>query len=688
MNRKYITQIIHIVLLIISISIIFLWVHKRISIDSFRIPIAYSGDALFDYGNAKAYMDGDIYPIFQKFVAHLNAPFEANWNDWPLTEEVLFAFIGYLGKLIGLFAAGNFTLLLAHILAGLSFWFVGSRMGCRREYLFLFSLSYALSPFIFWRGFSHLVLANYWHLPWLLLISWWAFKNKKIDYGHSNGKLAILFSFIAGILNPYYMWIYLQFLGFATLSQVLNKRYKNVVSIAVLILVTVFGFLLFNLDTISYNFQNGSNSQAVSRSLAGLEIYGLKLPELFFPSIHRLGFFQSFSQRHYFDSIFVRGELGSPYLGLLGIISLCTLFIFSFKEILTSQANKLSVIFWQVNWVILYSLIGGINLIIGIFGLVLFRGTNRYSIVILTLVLLYLASFLSKNYRKIQYKFSVIILIPFFLWDQLPIRVKNEDLLVAQEKFMADKNFAFQLEAALPDQAKVFQLPIMKFPENPQIQAMGEYEHFRPYLFTRELRYSYGGTKGRGYDDWQENISSKEPIDMAHELEKMGFSAIFINKKGYVNEKNKLVGALNSLGYEIISENSDLVAFRINPNPKPTLPNVIYFEKGWSIQESGHRWSTANKSNIKIIHESNLRPAVSIQFKLDSFFEQNIEVYLNGKNINNFFLNSGVKKLIVLDITLKGGENIMTIKSDAMPRSPQNGDLRLLTFNISDFNIK
>ena len=108
---------------ILALFIVFVWciVNGLTSFQAWTVPLAYDGDALLVLANAKAYLDGDITLLLPKWVAHLNAPFSANWNDWPIAEEVIYAIIGWLGRLTGLFTASNLVVLSCHVFAGLSF---------------------------------------------------------------------------------------------------------------------------------------------------------------------------------------------------------------------------------------------------------------------------------------------------------------------------------------------------------------------------------------------------------------------------------------------------------------------------------------------------------------------------------------------------------------------------------------
>ena len=179
------------IFLCFSIFIIWVWVYNRVDKFSWQTPINYSGDTWLILGVAKAYMDGDIAPVLMKSVEHLNAPFSANWNDWPVIEEWIFAIMGWFGKVVGLFAAANLMLMLAHILAGLSFWYVGRELKYRPAFVFIGAILFAFPYYIFSRGLPHLNLSYYWHIPLILLVSWWAYSPVPIKNTSRKWFLAI-----------------------------------------------------------------------------------------------------------------------------------------------------------------------------------------------------------------------------------------------------------------------------------------------------------------------------------------------------------------------------------------------------------------------------------------------------------------------------------------------------------------
>ncbi|MFM8436472.1 MAG: hypothetical protein ACKOBP_14245, partial [Planctomycetia bacterium] len=110
--------------------------------------------------------------------------------------------------------------------------------------------------------------------------------------------------------------------------------------------------------------------------------------------------------------------------------------------------------------------------------------------------------------------------------------------------------------------------PVMEFPESP-LPGVPSYDHFRPYLFSKNLRFSYGSMKGRERERWQPAVQGKlfegATLDQkagiirvneanakaaVDELKRLGFSAIYVNRNGFPDRGKGLEEALLALGYE------------------------------------------------------------------------------------------------------------------------------------------
>jgi len=222
---------------------------------------------------------------------------------------------------------------------------------------------------------------------------------------------------------------------------------------------------------------------------------------------------------------------------------------------------------------------GGLNaLIAATTGFTMFRGGCRYSIVILAVTLLWAARRLSEMQAaseaahpdataKRLWTAGAVAACLVILWDQVPRAPTAEETATIVRQVQADREFTKKMEAALPEAAMVFQLPVMEFPESP-IPGVPPYDHFRPYLYSKNLRYSFGSMKGREREKWQPALqglmfqgatlnqeaqriqfNSENFARAVDELKKLGFAAIYINRNGFPDRAKGLEEALLELGY-------------------------------------------------------------------------------------------------------------------------------------------
>jgi phosphoglycerol transferase len=125
------------------------------------------------------------------------------------------------------------------------------------------------------------------------------------------------------------------------------------------------------------------------------------------------------------------------------------------------------------------------------------------------------------------------------------------------------------MEAALPEGGMVFQLPVMDFPEAP-LPGIPSYDHFRPYLYSSQLRFSFGSMKGRERERWQHEVQQLlvegatvdqgakqirfKPANVRRavdELEKRGFQALYLNRNAFPDRGRGLEDALLEIGYDV-----------------------------------------------------------------------------------------------------------------------------------------
>ncbi|MCE0498945.1 MAG: tetratricopeptide repeat protein [Methylacidiphilales bacterium] len=567
------SDLIRAVLLAVLSILIWCTIYDRWTSESWRTPLDYltepdKSDVLFNLAHIKAAEDGHLWPLFYTNVPELGAPHVANWNDFPTTEKPFFCLTGLLARVTGLFTAANCSILVGQVLAALSFYAATRLLGCSWVWSFAGGLIFGFSRYAFNYGLHN--VTYYWHIPLCLVVCEWIFRGEGIRLGERRFVFALVIAFVTGVQHVYYTNLFAQFVLFGGLLQGYRRGWKAALPALAIVGSAAVAFLLMNFNSILYALVYGRNENAVVRSYQWLEIYGLKLVDLVVPPPdHRLGVFASWGAAYFKEDILSPGDC---YLGLTGLAALAWLAVVSLRRL--AEGARLPLEACLILWIIIYAEVGGINGIIGTLGFQLFRATARYSIFILCIALMFAVRRLSlMEYRNKFLIYGAALLgTGLALWDQTPPLVSAGDLEKTARLVASDREFTEKMEERLPPNAMVFQLPIMDFPESP-LGSLTPYDHLRPYLYSRHLRFSFGSDKGRPQDKWQHDLSQLTFTDEVSRIESYGFAAIYLNRNGYEDKGEGLLKALKEMGHgdTLESPQGDLVCISLNPSPQPKM---------------------------------------------------------------------------------------------------------------------
>lgn len=571
--------------LLLAVLVTWCFANAAWSIADWGRPPAYledpsKSDIVAVYAGMKAGAAGEASPFFWKSVSRLNAPFTANWTDWPSLDELHVAVLATFAKVFGVFGGLNAALLLGHLLAAATFYGVARVTGCSQLWSCVGGLAYGLSPFMFAQSPHHSAVQWAWHVPLFTLVWRWVTNDPGLERGTLRFRQALGIGLLTGLLNVYYTNILCQLtlLG-AGIRYLRTKARPAFFAALAVIAAAALGFFVSNLDTWTYKAVHGANEGALVREYRWLEIYGLKIKDLFIPPVtHRSDAFRTFGIEHRKQAV-LNDEDGSPYQGIVGIACLLWLAGTTITRMASGREKDVPIEAWWVLWIVLMFTTGGLNAIFGAFGFTMFRTGARYSIVILAITLLWAARQLTalqttavaKNSGESQQPLWLTVAAMacvVVLWDQVPRAPTAATIDAINRQVAADREFTEQMEAALPAGAMVFQLPVMDFPESP-VPGVPPYDHFRPYLFSKQLRFSFGSHKGREREKWQQQLQNllvagatpdqeakkirfntdnvRRAVD---ELKKIGFAAIYINRNGFPDRGKGLEEALLELGYD------------------------------------------------------------------------------------------------------------------------------------------
>ena len=381
----------------LAIVCISIWctVYGRWSAESWGVPIEYGldgerFDVRSDLAGFKAAMDGHFWPIIFHNEPDLGAPYSANWNDYPVTEDFLIWGTGVLANVIGLFAASNFLILLLQVLAALAFYYTARRLKAEWTWSFVGALFFGLAPFGFAHSLHHFVVTAYWHMALGVLVCFWVSNGRGLKFRSRRYWIAIAVAVITGWQNVYYTSIFIQMVGIGLIIQWLRHGWRAALPPLSIGCAAFAAFMVMNLDTIGYSLLNGHNPSSAVRNYAQMEYYGLKLVDFFMPfPTHRIPFLAAIGRRFYAETILPAEVPPACYFGLVGLAAFLWMAVCTVRNAIARDRKRIPLEAMLTLWIFLYATVGGINGIVGVFGFQLFRSTTRYCIVILCLSLLF-----------------------------------------------------------------------------------------------------------------------------------------------------------------------------------------------------------------------------------------------------------------------------------------------------------
>lgn len=678
---------------VLILVIVLLWVAIYKRRESLGDPISYIGDSTFIYAIVKAVQEGDVGLFGSKEVSRLGAPFGANWNDIPWTEDFIYYLTGLLARFIGVPEAVNIAFLAAFVLAGCSFYLVGRYLRWRWQWCFAGAVLYGCSYYLIRRGVDHFNIVFYWACPLWLLVCWWSAARSGIRLFGRKFFASIVIALFTAWNNPYYASVFLQLLTLSIAARLLRGyTLRSCMAPAAIGATCILLVLSMHLDTFFYQLDHGRNSAAIARSLNELELYALRPVDLFLPYFHRIVALQTFT-RDYGARTALYGELGTTYLGVIGGISLLVLFGAAFKELAKGPGGRVNGLASQALWTLLYSVAGSFNMILGLAGIYLFRSMNRVSIVLLALALFHSVRGLS----RLTYRWSggmatgvAALVTAIGIWDQT-LDYNPDHRAEDRKRIKSDRNFGRRLDEKLPRGAMLFQLPTMRFPDAPGIHKMPGYDHLRPYIFSTHVRFSHGDNSGRAAERWRNTTARLNPSDLIEQLERAGFAGVLINTTGYEDAAAALIARLAEDGRAVVlrSKRGDFALVRLQPHDPairpPLPPEEPIFREGWhapeSDQQNAWRWSSGN-AKIGFTRPAAPARATDVTFQLTGG-NRTVDIRADGRLLRRVeFRGDKVTEDVSLRLEWPSGVEkiVLEFSTDAAAIKPMSSDPRLLAF--------
>lgn len=557
-----------------------------------RVPFEYQGDAIATAGHISTVLSQGWFEVEPR----LGAPAGEFYYDFPQADN----FTLIMAKAVGLFSHEwpvvlNVVFLLGFPLAAITAtWFL-RKIGVGRALTVALAVAYAIAPYHFQRGESHLYLGEYWSIPLAMVVLVWVLRGERLFTRRpgvhpvlglltGRGAAVVLIGALLGTASQYYSVFFLVLLVFAGVASLVVHRswvrFLEAAASGVVVLLT----LLVNLaPNLLFQHTHGAAIQALDRTRADTEIYAFKLAQLLLPwPGHQIGFLRHL--RAIYDQSY---PLVSEYpaLGALAAAGLVAAFLVvaylvvsRLRSDRTDRAGGvveqrwfrdvvgLSFLVWVA---FLFGTIGGLSTFVS-FLTTMMRGWNRIAIMMAILCLGIIGLLIDRGIAWLVQRartgstatgpaapprraaavgvplVAALVIGCIAIVDQTPY---NAAATLQQYKaaFLADQSYFASVQKAFSSDATILQLPYIRFPEDSAPDGALASGELVPFLQTTGIRWTAGGIKGRPGADWSGEIGKRTPEQIAALAAAAGMDGILIDKAAFDDGGNAIVTGLRAV---------------------------------------------------------------------------------------------------------------------------------------------
>lgn len=603
-------DIISMVVMMTAVLIIMSRLYNLQNID-WNIPLYYNGGDGMTYLVDAKLMEEEGWMMQS---SRLAAPFGSNDNDFYASNlhnvdmMILKAIVNVVHNPA---TATNLLFLSIFPLIAIFTYFVLRNMRVRPWVSAVGGMLYCFTPYVFMRGMGHFVLSSYYFIPISILLCLWIFEDNRLFrldrrfFLYWKNYFAIIVTVLIannGIAYyPFFTCFFLLITGISMLIKTKKLAYlgKSITLVALISANVVIALL----PSIRYIMENGSNKDAVYRTVDGAESFGLKIAQLILPvQAHGVEYLDKIITTYNTEMPLIN-ENSTAYLGVVGIIGFITLIFTLFVRNMSEDRlyKKHLILLSELNvFAVLLGTIGGFSSLFCVVISPLIRCYNRISIFISFFAIAGICVIISAvcdrivagkalavaensadidnekpvNTTKVNlrwlWQIPIAVIVGFVaIFSVYEGFVQSEGLDYEANKvsYTFDAKFMQQIEDTLEDGALVFQLPNHEYPESGPVIDMLDYDLFRGFVHSTTIKWSYGGTKGRESDAFNKAIVELPTmVDIVDELLKNGFSGIYIDRYAFEPEdQEELENTLKEItGKEpIVSEDERLSFFDI-----------------------------------------------------------------------------------------------------------------------------
>lgn len=562
-----------------ALSLLILFWALRLWQADLSVPLSYGGDGVYYQMLIKGMIDNGWYLHNDR----LGRPGTMELGEFPISDGWFhYLIVKLLGWVVHDAAVVfNLFFLLTFPLVALSALFVLRRLGVSPLVASAAALLFTFLPFHLMR-LCHLFLAAYYFVPLSVLVVVRLYQGQ-LPFGRGRPAAAlgvVAVCVLTGLGGVYYALFTCFFLVVAGVVRACATRSRRPLLEAGGLAGLTFAALMVTLvPAIHYRHTHGVNPERGRRSPCEAEMFGLKISQLVLPIHgHRIPRLHALAV-HYEETSPLINENRSAALGLVGAFGFFWLVARMFLRRPQDWSDPGDVLALLTVAAVLLATVGGLGTVLAYLTSPWLRGYNRMSVYIGFFALAAVALLLEKvrqrwsltPARRLAFGGLVALLLIGGLLDQTsPAMVPPHAHYSGH--YAHDRDFARKIEALVPADSFVFQLPYGEFPEGLWTPQYADVDLLRPYLHTRQVGWSYGSLRGHSGARWARATAALPPRQMVKAVIKAGASGITIDRRAYKDRAAALEAQLTELlGPPALAHPSgDQVFYRLPPSSTST----------------------------------------------------------------------------------------------------------------------
>src|SRR5262245_23438083 len=532
-----------------------------------RVPLRFSNDSLWFLMQSKSTVDNGWWWSNSR----LGAPFGLDELAYPSNSNVDQTIVWAVSRFVPNAAATvTLTWAIVVILSGLSATWCMRRLGVSTLTSMAAGTLFALSPYALYRDIDHFSLVIY-LVPFACTAALLLASERPPQNWYWKGAAAVL----AGCAVLAFDYVYYAFFGafcvcVGSIVGYLAHRDRRILVAGGVCVVVIASCTLLNLAPSFYSWSRHGRPMVLREKVpAESETFGLKIRQLISPVFpNRFPPFRTWTEHEAAARFPNENENWTSRLGLVGTLGFLWLLAQWFvadaarprAATLLRSASRLTLA------ALLLSTVGGFGTLFSLFVSPDIRAYNRILpfIEFFSLLAVSLAVDSLFKTRRSRAVAAVVVLTVGIVDQGQAAQHFNVQYSRIVSEVSSLEGFVHKLEGDLPNGALVFQLPFRAYMNESNFGRMQPYDHFKPYLVSHTLRFSYPALSNEQVR-WQQAAAGLDLRRLTFQLAAERFSAILVDRYGYEDNGDAVTAAIHRVVGDdrVIAETDRYVALDI-----------------------------------------------------------------------------------------------------------------------------